>query len=70
MYGLKRGVIMTLSSVRVTKTIARCPERYFNMQCNRNSEERIIGILKAQEACAKVIDLALEHGMSEQSLCR
>lgn len=40
------------------------------MKGKRYSEEKIIGILKAHEAGAKVADLVRQHGISEQSFYR
>jgi putative transposase len=38
------------------------------MKRKRFTEEQIIGILRAQEACAKTGDLARKHGVSEATL--
>jgi putative transposase len=38
------------------------------MKSGRFSEERIIGILKQQEAGQKVAELAREHGISEATI--
>ena len=40
------------------------------MKGKRFSEEKIIGILKEQEAGAKVSDLVRRHSVSEQSIYR
>jgi len=40
------------------------------MKGKRYSEEQIMGILKAHEAGAKVVDLVRKHGISDQSFYR
>lgn len=40
------------------------------MKLKRFTEEQMISVLKEHEAGAKVADLMLEHGFSEQSFYR
>ena len=63
-----------LSPIKVAKTVEGFPYNLLRgglkMKGKRFSEEKIIGILKEQEAGAKVSDLVRRHSVSEQSIYR